>query len=654
MEIAQQQPLNEALTDGSPLQLNPACSSFLFHTSYLIPLSSDSGGLLTTMATMCGRQSTNALFKELLEFCQSKSLSEDGLKEIIQRHGCAPNNNLNMNCGFILWACDNELVSEGIIRCILEYFPDAASYCCQNGDGVATPLQYICFSKNATRGIVQLLIDASPESLCEEDDKGWKPLFYLCCNENLDASIKLDILGLLLERCPEACFRTASGHTPLHMICYNKNVTRGMVQLLIDAYPETLRKENNEGWMPLHGICANEKLGNVAAVDILGLFLERCPEAAQHAVGDGRLPIHIAAGQGSKSIELCRMLIDAYPGSERIATSRGALPLHFACRYGTVETAKLLLRLYPESTNSNCDGAYPIHSAMGGLDTRTNPAISAEMIQFLLDSDSNVALQKCHGKFPLAVMIEYASNNRNNASKLNAAMKILQLLYDAHPEIIEEDTIASYVDGQELLLPREIQTFINTQLTFVRQARGRTARQMKTRDENGQVPLHKALRDNFTLGSIKLIVKRNPSVILTPDNSGALPLHMACQHYDSTKVVDYLVSLDSETLTAVDREGNTALHLACRGAKHGTIALLLEKYCAVSVSQGNVLNKLPIHLLLERYAADREDDTKYLDSVFQLLRANPETVMSSGDEKQQRILQRGRPSRSGKKRKYYE
>ena len=84
------------------------------------------------------------------------------------------------------------------------------------------------------------------------------------------------------------------------------------------------------------------------------------------------------------------------------------------------------------------------------------------------------------------------------------------------------------------------------------------------------------------------------------------------------------------------------------------IQLHLEKYGAVSVSQSNVLNKLPIHLLFESNAvANREDDIKYLESVFQLLRAYPDTVMLPGDEKQQTTRNGGRPSRSGKKRKYH-
>ena len=522
---------------------------------------------------MSGSQSTDALVEELVAFCRSDSLSEDGLPEIIEKHSVNNNNQVD-NYGFFIVACHNVRVTEGILRCLLKYFSSAAS---------------------AT---------------------------------------------------------TSRGETPLHFVCINKNATCGMVQLLIDAFPGSLDRAINDGITPLHFLCFNKDIDDSTAVDILGLLLERCPEAVQLALtnGSGALPIHIAAGQGSKSPEFCRMLIEAYPGSERMTTPGGHLPFHIACRHGTVETVQHLLRLYPESINAtNRVGTYPIQYAMKGLDERTNPAIAAEVVQLLLDFDPDVALQKMNSIFPLVMIKNYATNNRNNASKVNAALKILQLLYDAHPEVIEDDGITQYPP----VIPREVLTFINTQLAYARQARNSTARQMKKRDENGQVPLHRALRVNVTLGSIKLLVKRNPSAVLAPDNSGALPLHVAIQHHDSTKVVDYLVGLDPNTLTAVDKEGNTALHHACRGAKYDTITLLLEKYDAVSVSQSNVYNKLPVHLLLESDAvSNREDDTKYLESVFQLLRAYPETVMLPGDAKQQSARYGRIPSRNGKKRKY--
>jgi ankyrin repeat protein len=152
---------------------------------------------------------------------------------------------------------------------------------------------------------------------------------------------------------------------------------------------------------------------------------------------------------------------------------------------------------------------------------------------------------------------------------------------------------------------------------------------MTTPDENGQLPLHKALQSNdITLGSIKLLVKGNPSAVQTPDNGGALPLHLASQRSESSiSIVKYLLGLDPTSLGVVDEQGNTALHYACRGAKHKMILLLTNKKMYGAVSKRNACNELPIHLLLLSNEVSDRECIEYTDSIFRLIRAYPETVM---------------------------
>ena len=146
---------------------------------------------------------------------------------------------------------------------------------------------------------------------------------------------------------------------------------------------------------------------------------------------------------------------------------------------------------------------------------------------------------------------------------------------------------------------------------------------MQSTNESGQLALHKALRDNITLGSIKLLVKGNPSAISCADNRGMIPLHLACQNRESSAaVVEYLLKLDPTILRAKDFNDNTALHHACCSANHAIIALLTEKYGAVSVSKRNAHGQLPIDLLFSRRAYDREG-VEYTESFFRLLRAYP-------------------------------
>ena len=75
------------------------------------------------------------------------------------------------------------------------------------------------------------------------------------------------------------------------------------------------------------------------------------------------------------------------------------------------------------------------------------------------------------------------------------------------------------------------------------------------------------------------------------------------------------------TLRAVDYDSNTAIHYACRGAKYDTIALLLEKYDAISISRRNAHKKLSIDLLWESNEVSDRGCVEYTESVFRLLKA---------------------------------
>ncbi|KAK1734538.1 hypothetical protein QTG54_014786 [Skeletonema marinoi] len=158
-----------------------------------------------------------------------------------------------------------------------------------------------------------------------------------------------------------------------------------------------------------------------------------------------------------------------------------------------------------------------------------------------------------------------------------------------------------------------------------------------TLDGNGRLPLHEAVQNHVRLGSIKLLVKGNPSAIRNTDTNFALPLHVAVasQHHNSAGVVHYLIGLDTSTLDAVDKEGDTALHIACRGAKYDTIALLLGKYDGVSVSKRNANGKLPIDLLWESNLVLDRESIEYTESVYRLLKAYPEAIMVMNIDMQQ-------------------
>eukprot|EP00984_Skeletonema_dohrnii_P011170 scaffold4432_cov108-Skeletonema_dohrnii-CCMP3373.AAC.3 len=450
------------------------------------------------------------------------------------------------------------------------------------------------------------------------------------------------MLKLLIEKHPEAIHHATNlGCLPIHLASQNKNVTVNIIQLLMDAAPDSVSSLDEDGDMPLHDLCRNEGLDERAAMDILKLLIKKHPEAIRHADNDGDLPIQFAA-YGGRSPEFCRVLIEAYPGSERIANRFGWLPFHGACSNGTFATVKYLYEIYPDAINhaAPATGYYPIHKAIDSIGHRDNPIAAVVVANFLLDCNPSVKFQKHRGKS----LLYYACRTGYNDSNIEAGIEAIKAIYDAHPEAIEENTIASNIHDRHQL----VQSFINSNLLFALEAKDQD--HMTTPDGNGELPLHTALENNVTLGSIKLLVKGNPLALQSPDNSGALPLHVACQHHDSASVVQYLLGLDTSTLDAVDRDGNTALHHACRGAKYETITLLMEKYGAASVSKRNAHGKLPVDLL---FVSDRVSDRESIDfteSSFRLLTAYPEAIMNYNATRQQANTV-GCSSQSGKKRK---
>ncbi len=283
-----------------------------------------------------------------------------------------------------------------------------------------------------------------------------------------------------------------------------------------------------------------------------------------------------------------------------------------------------LYKLYPDPIHQlSTEGYYPIHDVMGGLFVRDNPSDAIGVVRYLVDCDPHVKLQKRRGRSLLRFACQLFDD-----SDIETGIMIIKAIYDAHPEVIEDNGIARKIHHYH----QQVQAFVNSETVYARQAKDQ--RLITTPDDNGRLPLHRALQNNVRLGSIKLLVKGNPSAIRSSDNNGVLPLHIACQHHESTSVVKYLVELDTSTLAAVDNVGNTALHYACRGARHEIIAMLLETYDAISVSRRNAHEKLPIDLLWESDEVEDRESIEYTESIFRLLTAYPETVMSCGAKQQ--------------------
>ena len=277
------------------------------------------------------------------------------------------------------------------------------------------------------------------------------------------------------------------------------------------------------------------------------------PTLLRERDAEGYLPIHIAVAW--KSFAFCKILIDEYPESMKIEANGGYLPIHEACRWGTrddtVNTIQYLLELHPESLHvGNNVGWLPIHIAAWGGNTKA--------IELLLMHDPNAASKESTGEKPQLPLHIACYTSKGHVD-------IVKALFDIYPEAI----LARNRNGQtpiELANDHrrsKVLSFLKAQVMYARQAHDMTT--MTTLDENGWLPLHHALKDNVALGSIKLLVKGNPSAVQTTDNNMAYPLHIACE-FSSAKVVKFLVEKYERPVDHCDDNKDSILHYACRGA----------------------------------------------------------------------------------------
>ena len=347
-------------------------------------------------------------------------------------------------------------------------------------------------------------------------------------------------------------------------------------------------------------------------VEQLKLILSANPDAA-HEIDDrdgaGQTLLHRAAGK--RSVTFCKLLVEQNTEAVRVTDRCGNLPFHLSCAANNVDTAKYLYQLYPDSIDIpiSINGLYAIHVALRYKGSTGN---RSELIRFLLKHDRGAVTRPDeHGYLPLHI-----------ALLVNSIIDVVRLVFDAYPDVIYTEIVMArevittwrfprYVEGGE-----EFATFLESQLEFVRQSA-----EESTPDENGQLTIHRSLQNrDLSLGTIKLMVKANSTIISAADNQGYIPLHIACQIGDFD-IAKYLIETNVDSLEVYDLEGNCVLHHACLAGNSDIINCILEK-SAHGSSVRNSEGKLPIQSLL--YDADiNRDSLEYVGAVYGLLSAYP-------------------------------
>jgi len=463
--------------------------------------------------------------------------------------------------------------------------------------------------------VVKYLVETNPSSLQMKDEYNHVPLHAACSN----MFITVETIQLLLRACPDSVRqRDDSGRLPMHSLCYcgmngrgkmNDVLAEDILKHLLDAHPDSARiqidDEEGDDNLSLH-LAANNK-----SPAFCKLLVDAYPESVKRFNNRESLPFHFACYDGRP--DTVEYLFGLYPESLHIRDGLGYLPIHSACNYikeSTPKIIKFLLRHDPECLSK------PIVSHFAGDHHRQgNGALPLHIICQRWDK-SNVT-ELLYDLYPEAILMR---NGLRNQLPIDIIRERFDYMSNSEIHFHETDHVQRVQD----LLP-----FLYTQTSYATMAQNETA--MRRRDRTGSLPLHNAIRSEAPLGSIRLLVNGNQDAINVPDGYGVHPLDIACQ-FCTVDVVKYLAKLiGNDRLDTCDVNKNYPLHHACRGGNCEVIEYLLERpMSSASVSERNADNMLPIHLFCE-FVKGRwcEGETpEYTEMIWRLLTAYPETVLN--------------------------
>lgn len=154
--------------------------------------------------------------------------------------------------------------------------------------------------------IVRFLILKNPTSLTVPDSFGDLPIHRACWYSDLET------VEVLLESHPETLqSKNGENLTPFLKACMVENVP--VVVYMIERHPNLLNiKGEEEGWSPLHLVCATGKKESIRVI------IAKCPDAAKEVDKKGLCPLALYASRPDADMVMVQELIEIYPDGMKV------------------------------------------------------------------------------------------------------------------------------------------------------------------------------------------------------------------------------------------------------------------------------------------------------------------------------------------------
>jgi ankyrin repeat protein len=279
--------------------------------------------------------------------------------------------------------------------------------------------------------LLRLLHKVNPTFATEVDEAGRCPLH--CAAETSES---VEVIEYLLCLNPNAVNMqtTASKSTPLHILASRDLFLTQtlMIRPLVipDGCRDSLSLEDTLGKLPLHIACGKRDV----SIGIVRLLLCYCPNSAWKADNQQCYPLHHLstwrppASEVDEVSDMISFLMSLYPDAVQQKDVRGFLPLHLASAVGCLSIVQRIYSAYPAAIEVTTVGNQTaLHSA----------ALPHSISDFLIADHLELpTLEFLHSQYPDAATRSIIFDYTLLHLVLMYDLETVQLVYSWHPEAI--------------------------------------------------------------------------------------------------------------------------------------------------------------------------------------------------------------------------
>ena len=435
-----------------------------------------------------------------------------------------------------------------------------------------TPLHIAC--RSGSLETVKYLIEEKHCDTNATNGNGQLPLHLACECGSLEVVKLVSNCDLYVESQRK---EDETSETPLHIAC-RCNRPEIVTHLIKERNCNPMRR-NSRGTSPVDTACNHESFEAIGAIytinpqddegnTVLHAAFRHNPHIVEYLVKEkqcnpmypnyhGTTPTHLALQKSS--LEIIQVIVHHYIGWQDLQDDNGNTILHLACQYQHNISAIVvyLLQQHSDPRTCNTSGDTPLHIACkaGSLDAVKAIVRNCVSWQNWQDNDGNTILHFACKYQCIIEIVGYLLEQQFDPRKCNAfGDSPLQLACEAD----SLDAVKAIVTADP-----------------------------EWRDELGYTPLHVACKCCNKVETVACIIKATPrNSTELRDKEGNTPLHIACR-YARSEIVTFLIEQKCYDLTSLNSSGELPLHIAC-GRRHVLAhSLKLVSKCDVNATTEN-------------------------------------------------------------------